>query len=535
MEAKYTSLPPQLVIWRAIRSRHFLLALVCIVAVSTNALAVALSGIFNESIIQVTIPIDTTRTITPAFNGTPSMDQGAVEKRSGFIITYLDHYYVALANLNGGAPLPPWADNSYFYLPFMLPNSSSADNSQAFSDVIGFEATTRGFGLDVQCKEISAEGDDDTVLFRAPKLGTEAEFSVSHKLEGGGNITCVKRGSSTSGFRPTIGEWTNDTSALEIMEAMSLPDQADLTILSNNYCNSLLLAGWVRLGAADLEAAPVSNDTEGRSMESVFMTCSPTFTTALFDIRVDGTGRIISSNRSSDFDTDLSPYGTEREITSLVQQASELTTPRSPIAFRWHTDSFTSDWMNSLLRAKLNSSDTVNPASPLPNITTLVPHVEDLYQGLFSIILALNSTLFANSPAPIEMPAFVVAAETRIFMDPVMFYITVTLLALQFFVAIAYYAKRPKRFLPRMPLTIASIISYVSASHALKDCDGADIPPKEIRYGYGRFKGVDGHTHVGIEKEPLVVPLKSKNPDVKRRKLAWIRKKPDPSEPKTWI
>lgn len=48
VKARYTSLPPQLVVWRAFRSGHILLAAVCVVALSTNILAVTLSAIIEE-------------------------------------------------------------------------------------------------------------------------------------------------------------------------------------------------------------------------------------------------------------------------------------------------------------------------------------------------------------------------------------------------------------------------------------------------------------------------------------------------------
>jgi hypothetical protein len=57
----------------------------------------------------------------------------------------------------------------------------------------------------------------------------------------------------------------------------------------------------------------------------------------------------------------------------------------------------------------------------------------------------------------------------------------------------------------------------------------------EVRYGYGRFIGVDGKAHVGIERQSRVIPLQSQNPYVRRRRWdlkAWMRERRNP-EP--WI
>lgn len=49
---KYTSLPPQLVSWRALRAGHFSLAALAAVAVMANILTVALGGLFTQTLIS---------------------------------------------------------------------------------------------------------------------------------------------------------------------------------------------------------------------------------------------------------------------------------------------------------------------------------------------------------------------------------------------------------------------------------------------------------------------------------------------------
>jgi hypothetical protein len=70
LKVKYTSVPPQLAVWRALRARHFLLAAMCVVAVSTNVLAVALSALISQGSTNVTLPYFSTRQLSPLFSGT---------------------------------------------------------------------------------------------------------------------------------------------------------------------------------------------------------------------------------------------------------------------------------------------------------------------------------------------------------------------------------------------------------------------------------------------------------------------------------
>jgi len=402
---------------------------------------------------------------------------------------------------------------------------------------------TRGFGVDVVCQQIFSDGDGDTFIFQPSQRLDDIEFSVLHKIGGGRNVTCDSQGSgNVDGRHFTMAVPSNGTNALETTIAMSLYNGTGISPDDGGYCDSLMVAGWVRLGPAVLNVGNTStstNGTSGRSLDTAFMTCSPSFKTAMFNITVGTKGRIISSQRTSDFDTNHEPYGSKEAIASLLSQITGMVTPYTPQRFKWHNDSFTTDWPNSYLKIKLNTSDLVDPNAPLPDIPTLIPQISALYKQLFGIILALNSGIFAEATADAATPGFIIITETRIFMSPVMFYISITLLVLQLVTAIAYYVKRPRKFLPRMPLTIASIIAYVSASHAVRDFDRSnsvahDNAGHDLRYAYGRFKGIDGQTHVGIEKAPLVVPLKSKNPNVKRRRWLWKLRK-NGKEPTIWI
>ncbi len=107
LDLKYTSLPPQLVIYGALRSRQFLLAAVCAISVSANVLAVSLSGLFQTDIVTI------------QGNSTFSVPYLPVFK-SGNRTTGSDHIYVAKSNFSDGTALPPWVARGTFFLPFSL-------------------------------------------------------------------------------------------------------------------------------------------------------------------------------------------------------------------------------------------------------------------------------------------------------------------------------------------------------------------------------------------------------------------------------
>ena len=184
--------------------------------------------------------------------------------------------------------------------------------------------------------------------------------------------------------------------------------------------------------------------------------------------------------------------------------------------------------MNSLMVYRMRNDSLVNPALPVPSYEEARDLVSEMYALVFALLLGLNMRIFEDAPAgKVALEVSVLATEQRIFLEPTMFKITIILLSLQLIVAVLYYVYRPKRFLTSMPTSIASIVAFVQFSKALEDfrpggsgvSDGgrAGEGDGEERYGFGRFVGTDGKTHVGIERSRLVVPLESVNPQVGKR------------------
>jgi hypothetical protein len=250
---------------------------------------------------------------------------------------------------------------------------------------------------------------------------------------------------------------------------------------------------------------------------------------------VDTDGRVLHSEKTGDVGGDLGHFFKGNSSPSdLIAQSWALLTPSSQDLFDWHNDTIRSDWMNSLLSIADNSSDLVDPAKTVPDAAVIGPKVEALCRQLFAILIGLDTQIFAEAGSDAErIPGHVVVSESRIFIAPVMAELCIAILALHFVVAGLYYAFRPKVFLPRMPISIAAVMSYVYSSHITEDVRGRNL--EDQRYGYGRYIGTDGETHVGIEKQRNVVPWASENPQIQRRKWRLGRRAGDEKERRIWI
>ncbi|PVH77159.1 hypothetical protein DL98DRAFT_591555 [Cadophora sp. DSE1049] len=538
VEARYTSLPPPLILWRALRSGHFLLGAVCLTVISSNFLAVSLSTLLNEGRTTANFTFTSQRLLLPSFNNTRIRSDGI----GGPAISYSDHFYIEMSNLTSNTSLPPWVDATNYYLPFTPGDADQISNSDISAVLKGFKGATTGFGAQVNCTNLSQDKDIDGFELKTSEDGLTAFFSTSHQLPNGSRTTCVPLAvtnalNETIGFRLTFPE---RNIGLEVMQAMFPAGGLD----DGGFCSKLLVAGWVRASSTvvlDPETG-VINSTQIENVSGTFLACTATLEAAKFDVVVDTTGRVVESNRTSDItanNTSLFSGNGTTEL-NLFQETVDLLAPVTGTLFQWHNTSVTTDWMNSLLAIELNSQRLVDPAAPAPNGSEIKPLLEQLYRKLFAILLGLNSdNVFLHSSDQASEAFEEIIEVSRIFLSPAMFTVSIIILVFHLIMAVLYYMYRPRNFLPRMPTSLAAIFSYVYASravqdfsHGRKESGDADVGQ---RFGYGRFVGVDGKTHVGIEQQRFVVPLKSQNPEVRRRKWGGTFGKKDERQPKTWI
>lgn len=557
INARYTSVTPQLAFWRAFRAKHYLLALICAVALSTSVLAVALSGLFNEKQVLLAIPSTTTMRKEGVFDGSPFVIRSSSELASlntGYKV--LDNYYVAIANLSQKASLPPWVDKNNYYIPFDLPIEPDGENATEIDlEMKSFSAQTRGFGLDVKCTSPSASGDGDTFVFR-PVYDSDAragfgsdlvEFLYTHKGADGREYRCgaSQTAMNTRGvINNTLLDYVYPVSSAGPQRFEGITQLTSEFFENIDYCGKQFLAGWARLGPATSTSnlfEEKGSDYEGRSLDSTFVHCTTSLKTALFNVEVDLSGRIISANQSGEYATDLEflgghePDEIESPVDGLLRQISYMVAhPDTTPSLEWSNDSYAHSWLSSAIIAKRGSDAWLSIDASPPTPEEVIPEVEYIYRQVAAIIMSFDQQLFKTPAEPIEINVNLNIQEERIFLETASFWICISLLAIQLLTLFIFYWNRPGRFLPRMPLSIASIISFVSASHAVQDLARDD--KDQLRFGYGRFRGVDGKTHVGIEKEPLVIPLQSENPERRKKgTFETIRRLSNPMSPKVWI
>lgn len=529
LTSDYASLPPQLTIWKALRSRHFVLAAVCGMALLANLLAIAFSRLFNERIVSVPQAATFTQPYGPMFvsiNGsvgpdTRDMISGAFTGGKG-----QSQFYIAMSNLTSGSKLPPWTDGKFAYVPFSqepLLNSSHH-----------FRAQTRAFGSRLDCVPL-VQGTADTYSYFHDEDLNDNNFTFTMRREDGSSTNCDAVGQGTrNDIIIIMDSCPAGPASLELLlRARAPPDATDAEQI---FCNEMIAAGWVRNPGPDvcLQDKNVTIDPA----RSTFIGCRPRLLTGLADVLVDSSGYVQEAGPLHNVNEELESYFRSTP-SDLIQQAQSFfvyntNNNYAGVGAEWHNDSFSSDWENFLISKKYNTSHLIDPSLPAPSFNDSATLLGGIHSYLFAIFLGENlERLLERSPTPdiLSLKGSVIMQETRIFVSKPLFLVAEVILSIYIIITILVYLRRPGRFLPRMPTTMASVIASFAASGAAQDLrNTAHMSKKDRneyldkldrRYGYGSFVGIDGKPHIGIEKQPFVRPSPS---EVGRQRTPWSLK-----------
>jgi hypothetical protein len=186
----------------------------------------------------------------------------------------------------------------------------------------------------------------------------------------------------------------------------------------------------------------------------------------------------------------------------------------------WHNDTFASEFIHYFMNRAEKSLRLTDPTQPLPTFEDVEAPMNSAYAQLFAIWLGVNRELLflpATSDTA-QVQGQILTPEERLFFVLPLFIISETILGMYVIVSILVYLRRPGRYLPRMPISIAAVIALFASSAAVEDLkDTFNMTTKERekyfndlnhRYGYGSYIGSDGAVHVGIEMVPYVRYMK---------------------------
>lgn len=527
IDTDYSSLPPQLVVFQALKSKHFVLAAVCAMALLANVLAVAFAGLFN----QASMDINHATTFQAPYDFKFVPINGSVGPRDDSEFGSLlssgaykggdgqDQFLIAESNFTQNTSLPAWTDDKMFYMP-LFSDGATVDQTNTTQ----FEATTKAFGAALDCEQLELGKN-----FEASIIKETVSLNISIP-SGSGTVRCSNK--NLLQFSVCV----DYPSAHELV--VQLAARQNATQHETDVCMSSVVLGWMREPQG---LCPQNVFWNVRKNNTLFVHCRPRLMAGSAKVRVDASGRlkspadIISLDRNV---TDNSSGLFSNDPTNLIGQSNLFLFRARAV---WHNDSFASDHMNYFtIRASNNYTRLVDPRQPVPKLEDVLDPINKAYSKLFAIWLGRNNkNLFVpmKGEATPTIEGSRLERERRIFLSRTMFIISEAILCTYVLVAIWVYARRPGRYLARLPTSIASVIALFAASAAVEDMQGAShldrkgraqhLKHLDSRYGFGSFiGGRDGRVHIGIEKVPLVVKP--------RAKMTWLEQKVPLLRRPTW-
>lgn len=465
------------------KSRHFILFLVCVTVFLANILTISLPAVFEDKEITGTYGQKFAPSISEQFNNASifGFRQRIMDGRtqSG---TFDEHKYAGLANMKLGTHLLPWVSEEFFFQPWTLPDGKS--NSGANAD--SYVAMTRGYGVELNCQPIEAF-DVPLKEIKPPQNPTKGNCGDSVAIAG-------------SDMRFNENNSPENIGGPCAVEYLATPSTGS-NFESNYYCQKTLTFGW---GRTDNATFP-----ENSTMRASMAVCNPVFRTAMFEIHVNPDGRVLSYRNTTSISAKLDYPDFEEQSMHLIANSNLWVEG----GFKgWHNSTFSNDWMNHFLVLEMNSRKHLDPAEPVPDPNELIPQLNKIYRKLFALLLGLEYNFLFELPSSDDaVEGERRTSETRLFLDQTAFIASMTMLSFNVVMAAVLYLGGIAFVLPRMPTTLGSLITYIAPGRMMEDVIFEKEILAEKTFSFGRFIGRDGKAHVGIDLYPNVVRIEPRS------------------------
>ncbi|KAF2749431.1 hypothetical protein M011DRAFT_456902 [Sporormia fimetaria CBS 119925] len=538
----YSSLPPQLTIFKALRAGHVVLASVCTMALLANILAAAFAGLFHQETVSIPTPmpyavplmakfieLDGTAGPPDAIAGFPTMamppHNGAYRGGEGE-----GHILVAESNYTYGTPLTFWTDEHAFYQPFFDSKSTSQRGDQMY------RGRTKFISADLECEQVSVPLQLNPSGFHLDP-GHEEKGPLPLNITGRDGQISACLSSMDQGetvvYEPTRSRLWNigcegetrcemDGEYRRAAEMVStLHAGTEYTKMLHDWgavpetCMSAVALGWYRFPEVGIEDATPAN--------SLMLTCKPRLIIGDATVTVNSEGRIVEKvvDRTPDPDSDqpshLNRYFANDPVHLIGQSNLFIFRAFRSELRHLHNETEATELIHYFINREANHTRLTDPSLPAPTFDEVMEPLRKAYTRLFAIWLGVHKdALLERAPADAAplIQGSRIYREERVFFTFPLFIVSEVILGIYIIASILVYLRRPGHYLPRMPTSLAAITALFAPSAAVEDLKGTStfttkerervLKEGDWKYGYGSYVGTDGAVHVGIEKAQFV-------------------------------
>ncbi|KAI9699660.1 MAG: hypothetical protein M1836_002694 [Candelina mexicana] len=477
LSLRYASKPPSLVLFLSLERKHFMIALVSFLCITTSILNITMAGLFLYSFDDFvqqghTISKHTTTTLPDGW----FQDQFDINQA----------FSALRAELSDNTRLPSWTTHDESLLPVDFTALDSA-SPPAVGQI--FTATTFGIASSLNCTAQPAQVAPNS---SGPGVYTDEQGTRSLRYTPSIPDTATRHTCSA----PFDYNGTFQSLFFVSMSPVSSSNGSDAS--SFDSC-----ANYTLIVSIDVPTAT-----------AVFYVCFPQIIVSNLRVTYDQEGKIISSKAANN-SLHTSPMLKNQAALLLQYTASfmfQATLSQSQIlvtnAVRANT---LYDWPG-LLMTRLRSNSSI----------TSIPELADtmwrrVFANWFSTYRSQLLTLrHAGDPSFASPTGAATYRQARMMPSIPAFTLSITLLTLYLLAYIFVVVRRRHRSSgPRIPKTIGSIIPWVLRSQMLDDFEGMHYLSNRERdgalgclgrrYGFGRFTDRQGKVRLGIEFEEALL------------------------------
>lgn len=497
--AKHNTFLPQLLSISALRTKHYLLALMSATALASSFLTVTVAGIFIvgqiDSQNSISLELDP-RTDFADLNST--LLQAFQTKPNG---NDPEPWTLNYANFTTGMPLATWTTPEFAMAPLSLPQVSQASE---------YLLNTTLYTSGLTCLDFFQPGSQIETSLDFENNGTNFILWANFTHNDNTNSSCgIRAIAPYTGLHGQLS--ASSVSALEVTANLARLNESGS--FTDDFCSSKVVNGWFR-------GKLVGDEKDFRvEYNATIALCEQQLQMQYAQVQASPQGDILGV----DLLGEPQPVLNTSESLQISFDRSALNVMRNTLMSAWHNDTVARDWSNRLYIELRGNRDWLDASIPPPAYNSAIPLISKVSKRVFTSVVSLNrarmnmtatseskfATLASGTSSRTLVDAQAVVPERRIFMSKPNFIISITILIFDFLVLMSFRISLPKPFLPRMPFTIASQIAFFAGSHIIEDVVKNGLDLQDFRYGYGKFIGRNGTVHVGIERDSFVQPLQS--------------------------
>lgn len=503
LSVKYTSLPPALPWYAAIRARHYILTGLSFSVLLSNVAAVTMAGIF---IMQQTTTGTNTQ-ISP-FHA-PNVVYTSDFIRGISVATTsanVEAYYPMLATFTEGAPLPPWTSRDLA----LLPQDLTQISMQSGVTPAAIQLDLIGYGADLDCSDFRTVTPGVNKSFDLVRNGTSFRLWANFTLPSGEIKYCGWDHSATLG-QPSLGQLSTVPNALELSYFLMLYNASGS--FQDDFCPQQIIKGWIR-GWLEHNSEP---DAAQVQYNSTIVLCKAQLLQQPTKVNVTADGNVLSLKTTGQQITPSSDVNLTAPLnTSLLIYRDTYMLPA------WHgpSDLVARDLSNELYIGGTGNRNFLNASMPPPTTDVAVGVVSDTFRTLFAVQISVDqprlqrynqaeSTDAEHTDVELLSDTDIIQAKifsptSKVFMSTLNLIVSLTIIAATFVALATLRLTLPRSVLPRMPTTITSQIAYFASSRVVDDVVNGGRDLDDQTYSYGRFIGKDGKVHTGIERQVFV-------------------------------